>query len=298
MEYEYICPKCGKIEKFKKLETVQKKRNNNEVCRHCKSKLKQESEVYSRECPQCGSTIYYKYRSDWNKAIKANSLCKHCCGKITGFQKEHNLNDIYAKRNNSLDRLIEDKSVQSFYWIGFILADGSLYENRFEFGLKESDKEVLEKFAEYIHFSGEIKHRDTTNSNRIYFSNSKSIPKFIEEYGLSYNKTYNPPEFSAYLKYSKDQLTALLIGLIDGDGCITLNGSEHSNAIIITAHKVWNDFYTQLLTYLSIPIHIKERKDRNILSIGIYQRDLCLKLRDFIKNNNLFHLKRKWEKIK
>ena len=149
MEYEYVCPKCGKIEKFKKLETVQKKKDNNEICRYCKSKLKQESEVYSRECPQCGSTIYYKYRSDWNKAIKANSLCKHCCGKITGFQKEHNLNDIYTKRNNSLDKLIEDKSVQSFYWIGFILADGSLYKNRFEFGLKESDKEVLEKFAEY-----------------------------------------------------------------------------------------------------------------------------------------------------
>lgn len=150
------------------------------------------------------------------------------------------------------------------------MADGSLYENRFEFGLKESDKEVLEKFAEYIHFSGEIKHRNTTNSNRIYFSNSKSIPKFIKEYGFSYNKTYNPPEFSTYLKYSKDQLTALLIGLIDGDGCITLNGSEHSNAIIIIAHKVWNDFYTQLLTYLSIPIHIRECKNTNILSIGIY----------------------------
>lgn len=26
MEYEYVCPKCGKIEKFKRLETVQKKK--------------------------------------------------------------------------------------------------------------------------------------------------------------------------------------------------------------------------------------------------------------------------------
>lgn len=92
----------------------------------------------------------------------------------------------------------------------------------------------------------------------------------MEEYGLSYNKTYNPPEFSTYSKYSKEQLIALLIGLIDGDGCITLNGSEHSNAITITAHKVWNSFYTQLLTCLSIPIHIRERKDKNILNISIY----------------------------
>lgn len=42
--------------------------------------------------------------------MKANSLCKHCSGKITGFKEGHNLNDIYAKRKNSLTRLIEDQS--------------------------------------------------------------------------------------------------------------------------------------------------------------------------------------------
>jgi len=47
-----------------------------------------------------------------------------------------------------------------------------------------------------------------------------------------------------------------------------------------------------------MPLHIKEKKEGNTISIGIYKREYCLLLKDFIINNNLFHLKRKWEKIK
>lgn len=298
MEYEYICPRCGKAEKFKSQSTIERKIKNKEICRRCKEKLKNEQANYSRNCPNCGRIIYYKYKSDLNKAIKANSLCKHCSGKVTGFKEGHNLNDIYAKRKNSLTRLIEDQSPQTFYWIGFLLADGSFYGNRFEFGLTDSDKNVLEEFADYIGYTGSIKFRKSTNSNRIYFSNSKSIPKFMQKYGLSYNKTYNPPEFSYYSNYSREQLLALLIGLIDGDGSISYNGSEHSNAITITAHKLWKEFYSNLLSALNIPLHIKDEKESNVISIGIYKREYCLLLKDFIINNNLFHLKRKWEKIK
>ena len=298
MEYEYICPKCGRIEKFKSQLTVEKKTESKEVCRRCKEKIKNEQISYSRSCPNCGRTIYYKYKSDLNKAIKANSLCKHCSGTTTGFKKGHQLNDIYAKRNNSLSKLDNDQSLQTFYQVGFILADGSFYGNRFELGLKDSDKYALEEFANYIQYTSTIKHRDSSSSNRICFSNSKSIPEFMQKYGLSYNKTYNPPNFSYYSNYSKEQLIALLIGLIDGDGSISKNGSEHSNAITITSHKVWKSFYIELLSALDIPIHIKEYEKRSTISIGIYQRNYCILLRDFILNNNLFHLKRKWEKIK
>lgn len=120
----------------------------------------------------------------------------------------------------------------------------------------------------------------------------------MQKYGLSYNKTYNPPNFSCYSGYSKEQLIALLIGLIDGDGSISQNGSEHSNAIVITSHELWKEFYSGLLTTLGIPLHIKERKETNTISISIFKREYCLLLRDFILSNNLFHLDRKWEKIK
>ena len=40
MEFEYKCPKCGKVEIFKSQKTVDRKIANNELCRNCKAKEK------------------------------------------------------------------------------------------------------------------------------------------------------------------------------------------------------------------------------------------------------------------
>ena len=299
MEYEYKCPVCGKVEIFKSLKTVEKKINEQAVCRNCRARIKQESERYVRNCPECGKEIEYKYKSDYRKAIKANSLCKQCAvSKSSIFQIGHKLNDIYSIRVNSLDKLIEDESLQTFYWIGFLLADGSFYnESEFEFGLKDSDKDVLEEFGKYINYVGEIRHRESTNSNRIYFSNSLSIPKFMSKYGFNFNKTYNPNDFNYFKSYSKEQLLSLLIGIVDGDGSISINGTEYANQITITAHNRWESFYKNLFEFLEIEWHCTKRDNCNTISIRICKREYCLMLKRFILNNKLFYLQRKWNKI-
>lgn len=299
MEFEYKCPKCGKVEIFKSQKTVDRKIANNELCQNCKAKEKQASEHYSRLCPQCGKEIVYKYKSDFTKATKNNSLCKSCAvSKSSIFQKGHNLNDEWTLRENSLDKLISEKSLETFYWIGFILADGSFYNNRFEFGLKEDDNDILRAFADYIEFKGNIKHRNSTKSNRIQFNNKPSIENFMKEYGFNYNKTYNPCSFESFKNYSKEQITSLLIGIIDGDGNIQENGSTYANAITITAHKLWKSFYEDLLNFLEIPLHISEREDNNSITIRICKRKYCIALKQFIINNNLFYFSRKWDIIK
>lgn len=220
------------------------------------------------------------------------------CLKVLFFKKGHNLNDEWTLRENSLDKLISEKSLETFYWIGFILADGSFYNNRFEFGLKEDDVDVLKAFAAYIEFKGDIKHRDSTKSNRIQFNNKSSIEKFMKEYGFDYNKTYNPCSFESFKNYSKEQITSLLIGIINGDGNIQENGSTYANAITITAHKLWKSFYEDLLNFLEIPLHISKREDNNSITIRICKREYCIALKHFIVNNNLFYFSRKWDKIK
>lgn len=299
MEFEYKCPKCGKVEIFKSQKTVDRKIANNELCRNCKVKEKQASEHYSRLCPECGKEIVYKYKSDFTKATKNNSLCKSCAvSKSSIFQKGHNLNDEWTVRDNSLDKLVNNKSLETFYWIGFILADGSFYNNRFEFGLKEDDTNVLEAFAKYIDFKGTIKHKDSTKSSRIQFNNKPSIEMFMKEYGFNYDKTYNPCSFESFKNYSKEQITSLLIGIIDGDGNIQENGSTYANVITITAHKLWKSFYEGLLNYLEIPLHISEKEDDNCITIRICRREYCIALKQFIINNNLFYFSRKWDIIK
>lgn len=299
MEYKYVCPKCGRIEYFKTQKTVDRKSANKELCRVCKEKKKNLQADYTRICPKCGKEIHYKYKSDYKKAILKNSLCKHCAvSKSSIFQKGHTLNEQWTIRENSLNKLIEDKSLQTFYWIGFILADGSFYNDRFEFGLKQDDIMVLQEFAKYINYKGTIKHRDSTSSNRLYFNNKPSIENFMKEYGISYNKTYNPCNFDTFNKYSKNQILALLIGIIDGDGCIESNGSKYSNSIIITSHINWKSFYEDLFKFIGFDFHYRINKNNpNVSSIGIYKREYCLLLKDFIENNNLFNLNRKWEKI-
>lgn len=259
-----------------------------------------EEKKFKRSCPLCGVDISYTYKGDLNKAIKSNSNCKKCATSLSGnkFKDGHTLNDSRI-RKNSLDRLIIEESIESFYWIGFIIADGSFYDKtNFEFGLAEKDKEVLDEFAKFISLNGKIAHRESTKSYRIMFSNSKSIPNFMEKYGFKFRKTYNPIDFNILKIYPKDLLTSLLIGIIDGDGSIENNGSIGAFVIHIHSHNVWSSFYTELLTYLEIPYTINNINNTNTIKVNIYKRDYILKLNNFIKDNNLFHLNRKWDKIK
>lgn len=44
-----------------------------------------------------------------------------------------------------------EQTPQSFYWIGFLIADGSFHSGgKFELGLAEKDLGVIEAFCEYI----------------------------------------------------------------------------------------------------------------------------------------------------
>ncbi len=87
------------------------------------------------------------------------------------------------------------------------------------------------------------------------------------------------------------------IGIIDGDSCITINGVEYANQITITAHECWESFYKSLFEFLGIEWHSTKREGHNTISIKICKREYCIMLKQFIINNNLSYLQRKWNKI-
>ena len=253
--------------------------------------------LFIRKCPSCGKEISYARKSDFNKAERLQTECKSCAVKKSSiFKKGHTLNDSVV-RKNTLDNLLE-QTPQSFYWLGFILADGSFYNNgKFELGLAEKDKEVIEEFSKFIDYKNKIMYRKDTKSYRISFANSISIPKFMEKYDIHYRKTYNPINFENYKQYDKLLLWSLLIGIIDGDGHISNNGSSGAFVITITAHKSWEQFYKDIFEWLDIPEHIKEYSSKTTLTIRIYRKDIIQHMCNIIINNNLFYLKRKWQQI-
>ena len=98
-----------------------------------------------RECPICGKELNYKSKDTFRMACKVNGLCRSCAGL-----KKVNENN---ERSSNLSILLDD-SFESFYWMGFILADGCFFENRLQITLAIKDKEHLQSFANYVKFGG------------------------------------------------------------------------------------------------------------------------------------------------
>lgn len=240
-----------------------------------------------RVCPKCGKEIIYKKKSRYEEALINNSVCGNCNryhkgegGYNTSNQPKYNLSNLF------------NDSLISYYWIGFILADGSFYKNRFELSVASIDKDHLLKFQQYIN-GPDVVYRYKTKSYRLQFSNKYSIEEFMKKYQFNYNKTYNPINNNFIDTLTTKQKIALLIGIIDGDGSIQCNSSVNSRIISITAHKNWINFYIHLIPHW----HIKEVKNTNCITCKLFKRTEINKLLNFSKEYQLPILLRKWKKI-
>ncbi len=298
--YKRNCPQCHKELIHSSEKNCNRAIKANRACRTC-SKRKHDIDLFknlNRNCPNCDNIIVYSRFSDKRVAINNKSLCKKCSINGGKFKKEHKLNDIYNNSENNLSKLLEETFL-SFYWLGFIIADGSLNKNKFELCLAKKDLNHLQKFAKFINFNKEIKFRNKSQSYRISFSNRISIPEIQGKYNLKDRKTYNPINFKRISKYNTELLLCLIIGIIDGDGCISKNGSKNSNRISIVSHKNWKKFYIKILkkTKLYNDFFIKGVKKTNIITINLYRRNKILLLKDIISKFNLPCLERKWNKI-
>ena len=255
-----------------------------------------EKEKYSRECPNCFNKLYYNWRSDFYTARKKESRCKSCMINNGHFKNEHKLNDKYNVAENSIDKLLNETN-QSFYWLGFLIADGSFHDSTFDLGLAEKDKEHLEEFSKFISYNKEIKYRKESKSYRLTFNNKTSIPKVMSKYCISNNKTYNPIKFDIFKDYDRELLLSLLIGVIDGDGHIARNGGPNAFSIKITAHEVWESFYKSLFECINLPFNIVKVNNTNTITIAIYRKEYINILIENISINKIYHLNRKWNKI-
>ena len=190
-----------------------------------------------------------------------------------------------------------------YYWWGFFLADGCL-SNRHEFIITISDRDFdnLQLLANKLKTKVKIR-KNIINDYGIYNSCSIRIRdlQFSTKWKHILNlenrqKTYNAPDISIF--YDKKYLIYLLIGLIDGDGCISKTRSQIK--ISISNHISWQQLYKELfqLIYAYYDIQFKLRIDGH----GCIQANLCKKqdikkLYNYaIQCSDILH--RKWDKIK
>lgn len=125
----------------------------------------------------------------------------------------------------------DDITPESCYWAGFIAADGYLRYNRNSLTIKIhiKDKNHLDKFADFIKFTGNIKIEDPICLNPLkqyckIVVNGDFFPKALKQnFNITPQKTYTlqPP------KIPDELMPHYLRGYFDGDGHISSITSDY-----------------------------------------------------------------------
>jgi hypothetical protein len=134
-------------------------------------------------------------------------------------------------------KLLND-SLLSYYWLGFILADGNFCNDnkRLRFRLGQNNQLSVKQLCKYL-------EKEYKSSNSCCFMSTDVVPKIAQLLGLSVNcKTYNPPELLAYDQMSDQQFVALMVGFIDGDGCIKYQTNRTTPILTVKLHSSWTPF--------------------------------------------------------
>ncbi len=209
-----------------------------------------------------------------------------------GLSKIHN---EYCESDTSVLLL---EIPETYYWIGFILADGHISNhNRLSIALAKKDSKHLEKFCTYL--SCKNLKIDKKNSCRLSVKDNVYIKQLKEKFDIKNDKTYYPPNLDWNI--DKNLFLSMLIGYIDGDGCIKYQFQRKDASIAFHVHSSWL-FFLQLLKsklfeYFNFntgePIIGKDGYARWTIS----NFELVKELKRFVINMKLPFLDRKWSRI-
>lgn len=193
------------------------------------------------------------------------------------------------KRNLKLANLSKllNETPEAYYWLGFLMADGHFANNgSITINLSIKDIQHIQKFAEFLNIKKEFKKAS------LYAMDKKIVGELKNKFRISNNKTYNPCNIEKIK--NKDLLFSLIIGFIDGDGCINLRGSS----ITITSHRNWESqiiFMGRELYGFNKTFNLGNNE--TLINLGIFGYTLLKKIKIKILELKLPILTRKWDRI-
>lgn len=168
-----------------------------------------------------------------NKGQSVSSIARTYNCSITGVSNLLKRNGcIIYKPDDLIKRdwsFINDKSDLFFYWLGWMLSDGHVFntfrQNRNR-GVKsritvhKNDIHILEFFRDIIQPNFKIKFVKRSECATLDLSIPRIIYNIVKQYGLIPNKTYRFKATKLLYGISQDQFLQFLVGFIEGDGCI------------------------------------------------------------------------------
>lgn len=256
--------------------------------------------VWSQEEDKRLKDHYHLKRADLYKLFPNRSAAAvNIRVGILGLKREIN---PYAQ--GKLNVLL-DESLESYYWIGYLYADGWLTRNKVSVLASIRDKEQIYKFANYIECSNVKK----SNPPKTCYPGTKEfysvgvgdrfiVPKIIDKFDFRPAKTYNPPRF---VVEDQNKFLALFIGYIDGDGCIKQQTGRKDCSIRLHVHSSWIDWLNQcrdkLVKIFECEISYPAIDKRGYVLWNITHSTVVTGLKKMILKENLPVLSRKWNKI-
>ncbi len=234
---------------------------------------------YVRFCSNCGKELTYRSYSAFYNANKKESLCRNCgCRK----DQEHSAN---------LNKLLED-TPEAFYWIGFILSDGCIYDGRLTLRLQNKDKDQVLKFGKFVEYTGSY---GTSKTSTGVSCMDKNLTKAIcEKFDIHERKTYNPP--TSILKFESSLLIALLAGFIDGDGRIANQTKRKDFFLTIKVHSSWLNILKEFNSLICEENFCKINS-KGYAVLTITNTETLKRLKTKVLDLNLPILSRKWDII-
>jgi hypothetical protein len=226
-----------------------------------------------------------------------------------GLKKDKNF--LFSKGRKGDLRVLLDEKYESYYWIGFIFADGYIHHksNHLIIFIDQLDKDHLQKYADYV--NGKVMTYTSTKKFselsepyesvmcRVAVAQKQIVPKIIDKFGFKPAKTYNPPDIITLHQTlnTKEKFISFLAGFIDGDGSIYSSHIKIDNHVSwISIHELIRDLFIKFYEFKQDDFTIKVDKHgysgidiRNVTNLSILKTDL-MKLK-------LPLLDRKWCKI-
>lgn len=181
---------------------------------------------------------------------------------------------MYGFNKNFFESI--DSEIQA-YWLGFIISDGCIYNNRLQIELQEKDKEHLHRFKKDI----ESQHPLHYLKPREKFPGSYSHPAYRLRIGskklcqdlFKLKVTPKKTLIATFPEIKLELQRHLIRGLLDGDGCIHFNSEKTSG--------------NKYICFLGSEDIIK-----NIVScIGINKNYQLRKNHYIVKYNSILHFK-------
>lgn len=217
---------------------------------------------------------------------------------------------IYKNKPYKIENLLKETAC-AYYWMGFLLADGCFRQTpkgNYCLSLEISRKDLshLKKFVDFVESQYAIRSRKRRSKKHmcktvcVAFMDNK-IKEIMRKFDIHNRKTYISPRPQKIFNISDDLLFSLLIGYIDGDGCIRrtqLNGLQ----IAISCHSNWYNFYKG---FENLMFRVcKEKKNRtyakvrnNMTFLTFSKKSMINTIKTKAKKLKLPLLKRKWDII-